>query len=147
MADQKRSWAPLAGNPRLCAQAEANLDALAAAVQAQPGLTVAEYGERLLRRFTEWDAGKRNDVLERLVHGYPSHDYIIDYQELREIGFDASLFEADTRDAVRGLFTPIAEGTTTVFCLDVETPEESAEPAESTEAACDDADETPKKAG
>ena len=52
MADQKRSWPPLAGNPRLRAQADANLDALAAAVQAQPGLTVAEYGERLHGKVT-----------------------------------------------------------------------------------------------
>ena len=52
MADQKRSWPPLAGNPRLRAQAEANLDALAAAVQAQPGLTVAEYEDRLRGKVT-----------------------------------------------------------------------------------------------
>ena len=64
-----------------------------------------EYGSRLLRRFTSWDDDKRSTIVEKLVHGYPSHDYIIDYHELQEIGFDAKLFSDSEREAVQGLFT------------------------------------------
>lgn len=63
-----------------------------------------EYGERLLRRFTSWDAEERMKILEKLVHGYPSHDYVIDYHELQEIGFKVELFSESERSAVQGLF-------------------------------------------
>jgi hypothetical protein len=62
-----------------------------------------EYGKRLLRRFTDWDEDKRNTVIERLVHGYPSHDYIIDYLELQEMGFESRLFNEDEEPVVHGL--------------------------------------------
>lgn len=83
-----------------------------------------EYGERLLRRFTKWDEEKRAAVLERLVHGYPSHEYIIDYRELQEIGFEAKLFEDKERAAVKGLFKQISGDATVVECV---TPTQSAE--------------------
>ena len=67
-----------------------------------------EYGERLLRRFTSWDAEKRTRILEKLVHGYPSHDYVIDYHELKEIGFNVKLFSESERSAVQGLFKYIS---------------------------------------
>ncbi len=69
-----------------------------------------EYGQRLLRRFkSDWDQQKRDEVLEKLVHGYPSHDYIIDYHELQEIGFEARLFEGDERGVVLGLYRLILD--------------------------------------
>ena len=52
MADQKRGWAAFGSNPRLRAQADANLAALASVVQAEPGLTVAQYGDRLRGKVT-----------------------------------------------------------------------------------------------
>ena len=51
MADQKH-WAAFGSNPRIRAQADANLAALAAVVQAEPGLTVAEYADRLRGKVT-----------------------------------------------------------------------------------------------
>lgn len=78
-----------------------------------------EYGERLLRRFTSWDEQKRTEVLERLVHGYPSHDYIIDYHELQEIGFDAKLFGDGERSAVHGLYKHISDQTF-VDCVELD---------------------------
>lgn len=77
-----------------------------------------EYGQRLLRRFTNWDESKRDEVLERLVHGYPSHDYIIDYQELQEIGFQVKLFGDAERAAVQNLFKHISEDKTIVELVD-----------------------------
>lgn len=64
----------------------------------------SEYGERLLRRFTPWDDEKRAEILEKLVHGYPSHEYIIDYHELKEMGFDVNLFSEPERVAAQTVF-------------------------------------------
>ena len=61
----------------------------------------SEYGDRLLRRFSNWDIEKRSRVVDKLVHGYPSHDYIIDYHELEELGFSVRLFEDEERDAMQ----------------------------------------------
>ncbi len=76
-----------------------------------------EYGERLLRRFQAWDDEKRSAVLECLVHGYPSHDYIIDYHELQDLGFQVMLFGEGERSALRGLFKHISEGKTVIECV------------------------------
>jgi hypothetical protein len=62
-----------------------------------------DYAERLTRRYRPWDDEKRSQVLEKLVHGYPSHEYIIDYHELTEIGIEAELFVGAERDACRQL--------------------------------------------
>lgn len=49
-----------------------------------------EYGVRLLHRYNKnMDADRRDTVVDRLVYGYPSHDYIIDYKELIDLGFSA----------------------------------------------------------
>lgn len=71
-----------------------------------------EYGKRLLRRFSDWDDKERGDIVKNLVHRYPSHDYVIDYHELNEMGFDIELFSQHEREAVRGLFTLIASDKT-----------------------------------
>jgi hypothetical protein len=77
-----------------------------------------EYGQRLLRRFKQWDEKKRDEVLERLVHGYPSHDYIIDFQELQEIGFQVKLFTESERPAVQDLFVQISEAESLVALVE-----------------------------
>ena len=79
-----------------------------------------EYGERLLRRSTAWDDKKRTEVLEKLVHGYPSHDYIIDYHELKEIGFSVSMFSEPERVAVRNLFKILDSSAIVELVLPVE---------------------------
>ena len=61
----------------------------------------SEYGKRLLRRYTDWDDRKRTFVVDRLVHGYPSHEYVIDYHELEELGFNVQLFDGVERDAIQ----------------------------------------------
>ncbi|MGB2988830.1 MAG: hypothetical protein WBC98_02630, partial [Candidatus Zixiibacteriota bacterium] len=69
-----------------------------------------EYGNRLLRRYKkDWSEDKRTEVVERLVHGYPSHEYIIDYVELQEMGFDVSLFCAGEEQACGNLFNILLE--------------------------------------
>lgn len=81
-----------------------------------------EYGDRLLRRFAGWDEDKREDVLEKLVHGYPSHDFIIDYQELQELGFKAELFKDNERAAMQALFKLISQQQVLIELVQPETP-------------------------
>lgn len=66
-------------------------------------LTVGEeYCKRLFRRYTNWDEEKAAKIARQLVYSYPSHEYIIDFNELRDMGFQASLFGDVERAAVQG---------------------------------------------
>lgn len=58
-----------------------------------------DYAERIIRRYKRWEPQKTQDLVERLVHGYPSHDYIIDYHELREMGLDVQMLSTQEMDA------------------------------------------------
>lgn len=70
-----------------------------------------EYGQRLLRRYAEdWDDSTKSQILERFVRGYPSHEYIIDYAELSEMGIPVSLFSDDERAKVESLRQKILTG-------------------------------------
>ena len=82
-----------------------------------------EYGKRLLRRFSPWDEDKRNKVIMTLVHGYPSHDYIIDYHELQDLGFQVELFKEEERNAVQGLFEYLLKEKTVIRLIDYLSPE------------------------
>lgn len=62
-----------------------------------------QYGKRLLPMSPQWSSDRRLAVIEQLVHKYPSHDYIIDYDELSAMGFDVSMFGEPERSAVREL--------------------------------------------
>jgi len=80
-----------------------------------------EYGERLLRRYTKWKAEDRDAILEKLIRGYPSHDYIIDYKELKEIGFNVSLPSEDEKPVLEAIVRYVLESSQTeIFCVDEE---------------------------
>ena len=74
-------------------------------------------------------------MLERLVHGYPSHDYTIDYRALQEIGCEAKLFEENERGAVQGLFKLLHSSEATVVTCISPTPTAQDVVPGSTEAA------------
>jgi len=78
----------------------------------------AEYAERLLRRYHNWDEQKRRNIIEKLIYGYPSHDYIIDYKELKELGFDVGFFEGDLIPIVNPLTELLVkyEGDEVIVC-------------------------------
>ena len=62
------------------------------------------YGERLMRRIPRWEnQDEREKVLDKLIRGYPSHDYIIDYKELKELGFTVSLPTKDEEPIVQAM--------------------------------------------
>ena len=89
----------------------------------------SEYGERLLRRFTSWDDEKRAKILEKLVHGYPSHEYIIDYHELKEMDFDVDLFSSPERAAAQRIFSAWDSHTVVSLIVPKEaSPEQQADP-------------------
>ena len=72
-----------------------------------------EYGGRLLRK-AGWDDNAASEVLETLVHGYPSHGYIIDCSELGEMGFEAEFFPDDQQPEIEALFGQLFPDTETI---------------------------------
>lgn len=77
----------------------------------------SEYGHRLLRRYSKWDRDKRTSVMEKLVHGYPSHEYIINYHELKELGFNVSLFSSEERSLISSVAHQVMESRGTLIGL------------------------------
>ena len=63
----------------------------------------AEYADRILRRYAAIPDETRSFIIDRLVHGYPSHDFILDYKELQELGLPAELFPSDETDLFKKL--------------------------------------------
>jgi hypothetical protein len=67
-----------------------------------------EYGKRLLRRSGEWDEEKASTLIQRLVHGYPTHEYVIDYAEALDLGLPVELFAPCEHAAVLSLYPHLA---------------------------------------
>lgn len=63
-----------------------------------------EYSRRLLNRLDRWQPEQAEEVIQQLVYGYPSHEYVIDYYELKQLGFQVELFSETERTAVESLF-------------------------------------------
>lgn len=78
----------------------------------------SEYGDRLLSRSTDWDKERREQVLDKLVRGYPTHDYIIDYTEMKDMGFSVALFAENERKSVDALLDWILTDATAVRLLE-----------------------------
>lgn len=86
-----------------------------------------EYGKRLLRRYAaDWDEGTKTRALDRLVRGYPSHEYIIDYAELTEMGIPVDLFSEHEGDAVGNLCKWIPSAPSTVKLVEPQPPPQGA---------------------
>lgn len=80
----------------------------------------AEYAERLLRRYSNWDEQKRRNIIEKIIYGYPSHEYIIDYKELKELGFNVQLFSEDLKPLVDNLIKLLLfqyKGNEVIVCM------------------------------
>jgi len=91
-------------------------------------LSVAtEYGERLLRRYSKVLEKDQDVLLERLIYGYPSHDYIIDYQEALELGLPVKLFEETERPLVDQLLNSILKANDDVYLAEPRSEIEQAE--------------------
>jgi hypothetical protein len=91
-----------------------------------------EYGDRLLRRFTKYkDDEGRDRILRKLIYGYPSHSYIIDYKEIEEIGFDVEVATKDTKKILKKIMEYVIKSTTTeIFLIEYEEKEASSKKME-----------------
>ena len=77
-----------------------------------------EYGERLLKRYTKWkNSEKRDSILEKLIKYYPSHDYIIDHKELKDIGFDPDLPSQDEKPILQKIIKYLIQTSQTEILL------------------------------
>jgi hypothetical protein len=57
-----------------------------------------KYGMIILTRFMKWPVEKAQCTIRRLVQEYPSHDFVIDYTELKDLGLPAVLAEGELND-------------------------------------------------
>ncbi len=91
----------------------ARLDPAHLAESARGMETGGEYAERLLKRYRPalWaDAGPK--LLDRLVHGYPTHGFVIDWEEAEALGLPTRLPDAEEAALLdRFAFALIAYGT------------------------------------
>jgi hypothetical protein len=55
-----------------------------------------KYGIMILTRFMNWPRDKATSVVRRLVKEYPSHDFVIDPDEMVDIGLPAVLADSNT---------------------------------------------------
>jgi hypothetical protein len=55
-----------------------------------------KYGIIILTRFMNWPKDKATQVVRRLVKDYPSHDFVIDHEEMTDIGLPAKLADSQT---------------------------------------------------
>ena len=62
-----------------------------------------EYARRLMGRLEGSPPGNIDEVVDQLVYGYPSHEYVIDRAELEELGFEVERFSPAHRGAVADL--------------------------------------------
>jgi len=54
------------------------------------------YGELLLKRYRGVNTDDASRIADRLVNGYPSHSFILDVEELQDIGLPAEQADAET---------------------------------------------------
>lgn len=91
-----------------------------------------EYGERLLRRYSKIPLEQQERLLERLVHGYPSHEYNINYSEAMELGLPVKLFADTERGLVDKLLRAVQAAANQVTVVEPATP--AAKPGEASSA-------------
>jgi len=68
-----------------------------------------EYGRRLLKRYGKISEDNHDIILKKLIYGYPSHDYIIDYKEMKDIGFDVELPSDEEAEILHEIVLALAE--------------------------------------
>lgn len=52
-----------------------------------------KYGVTIMARYMGWDHAKAGKMIRRLVYSYPSHGYVIDIDELKELGLPTDKIE------------------------------------------------------
>ena len=82
----------------------------------------SEYGKRLMneRLMNE----RQWEVLKKLVYDYPSHDFVLAYRELSDLGFNVKLFPKDENEVVHNLTVDLTDWSQSVVTLCSLVPEE-----------------------
>jgi len=62
-----------------------------------------EYGLRILHRYMGCDKEKAKELLTKLVKGYPSHSFIIDVEESKELGLNASYADGEFAEQIEDI--------------------------------------------
>ncbi len=64
--------------------------------EAARSLDVAkQYGMRILERYMGWEKTRADPVIHKLVYDYPSHEFIIDREEISQLGFSVEAPQGD----------------------------------------------------
>lgn len=83
-----------------------------------------EYGKRLLGKYSPFTPEECQEILQRLIYYYPAHSYVIDFHELRALGFNVELFPSYEQDeAVDKLHYVTSKEVTSEFVKDPDTDE------------------------
>jgi hypothetical protein len=81
---------------RVCQPLYAQMDPRSLGASLRENENGAAYAERVLRRYRpELYAANGPQIVDRLVNGYPSHGFVIDREELEELGVPARAPTAD----------------------------------------------------
>jgi len=88
----------------------AKIDPIRVAESAR-GLEVGSaYAVRMLRRYRPDIASERaHEIVHRLIHAYPSHGFVIDAEELRDLGLPARPADAEERPILDALARALVE--------------------------------------
>jgi hypothetical protein len=64
-----------------------------------------EYGQRVMSRYVykDWSKEDIKSLLSRLTWDYPSHSFVIDYQEATELGLKAQLLVGDREESAHAI--------------------------------------------
>jgi hypothetical protein len=59
-----------------------------------------KYASNILKRLRGLSISESNSIANRLVNGYPSHEFVLDHDELADIGIPASLLQGEEAQSV-----------------------------------------------
>ncbi len=77
-----------------------------------------EYADRIVEQYLPFEPKVRQRLIEKLVYGYPSHDYIINYRELKTLGLDVILPTPDEKKIIDKIMTEAFEGKQSLIRLE-----------------------------
>lgn len=68
-----------------------------------------KYGNLVLARYMHWPVEKASRVIDILVKGYPTHDFIIDLETLIDLGLPGESIDGSIEDPIRELRKKLME--------------------------------------
>ena len=76
-------------------------------------LLTAEYAQVLLESYMFRDTAngvdRSREIIDKMVHSSPSHDFIMDFQISRDLGLNVQQLDTGTSDLVKGVVTHLED--------------------------------------